>query len=139
MIFAMRMHKCIREPGQIEFGVIYGSIAALCVLAAKYLPVAHVAPSCVFRGISGIPCPTCGGTRALLSLAKGNFIDAVALNPLVALLVAAALASCLYSVVSLLFDMRRMTFSLSEREKDGMRVAAVMIVLMNWGYVLYTQ
>lgn len=135
----MRMHKCIREPGQIEFGVIYGSIAALCVLAAKYLPVAHVAPSCVFRGISGIPCPTCGGTRALLSLAKGNFIDAVALNPLVALLVAAALASCLYSVVSLLFDMRRMTFSLSEREKDGMRVAAVMIVLMNWGYVLYTQ
>ena len=135
----MRIQMNTREPGQIEFGIIYGSIAALCVLAVKYLPIAHIAPSCVFRGMSGLPCPTCGTTRALLSMAKGNFIDAMTMNPLVVVLLTAAIASCLYSFVSLLFGTRRMTFSLSEREKDVMRITAVMIVLLNWGYLLYAH
>lgn len=139
MISDMRIQMSKREPGQIEFGIIYGSIAALCVLAVKYLPIAHVAPSCVFKGISGIPCPTCGATRALMNMTEGNFMDAVTMNPLAAVLVAAALLSCLYSVVSLLFGLRRVAFSLSEREKDRMRIAAVMIVLANWGYVLYAH
>lgn len=135
----MRMQMEKREPGQIEFGIIYGGIAVLCVLAVKYLPIAHLAPSCVFRGLSDIPCPTCGATRALISLTKGNFVDAVTMNPLVAMLVLAAVVSCVYSIVSVLFGMRRMIFSLSEREKDGIRIAAVMIVLLNWGYLLYAH
>lgn len=135
----MRIQMNKREPGQIEFGIIYGSIAVLCALAVKYLPIAHIAPSCVFRGMSGIPCPTCGVTRTLFSLTKGNLLDAVAMNPLAAILMFAAIAYCLYSIVSFLFSMRRIMFSLSEPEKDGMRIAAAMIVLANWGYLLYTQ
>lgn len=135
----MRVQMDKREPGQIDFGIIYGSIAALCILAVKFLPIAHLAPSCVFRGMSGIPCPTCGATRAFLSMATGNFLDAVTMNPLVVILVSAAIVSCLYSVVSLFCSMRRITFFPSEREKDGMRITAVMIVLLNWGYVLYTH
>lgn len=137
--FDMRIQRNTREPGQIEFGIIYGSIALLCVLAVKYLPIAHLAPSCVFRGMSGFPCPTCGTTRALLSLAEGNFIDALTMNPLSVVVVSAAIASSLYGIVSLLFGIRRMTFSFSERESNGMRITAVMIMLLNWGYLLYAQ
>jgi hypothetical protein len=139
MISDMRIQMEKREPGRIEFGIIYGSIAILCVLAAKYLPIAHLAPSCVFRGISGIPCPTCGATRSLLSLTKGNFAGALTMNPLVAILVPPAVVLCAYSIITLLFGMRRMTFIFSEREKDGIRIAAVMIVLLNWGYLLYAH
>jgi hypothetical protein len=38
---------------------------------------------CPFRTLTGIPCPTCGGTRASLALLDGRLIDALRLNPLV--------------------------------------------------------
>lgn len=36
---------------------------------------------CVFRGLLGIPCPGCGGSRAILYLAKGNIQKCLELNP----------------------------------------------------------
>ncbi len=32
---------------------------------------------CLFRQATGIPCPSCGTTHAVLSIAKGNFRQAV--------------------------------------------------------------
>ena len=42
-------------------------------------------PACVFRGVTGLPCPTCGGTRAALALARLDPAGAFQANPLVAL------------------------------------------------------
>jgi hypothetical protein len=36
---------------------------------------------CPFKALTGIPCPGCGMTRALLSLAKGDFQGAFHFNP----------------------------------------------------------
>ncbi|HVN97643.1 MAG TPA: DUF2752 domain-containing protein [Syntrophorhabdaceae bacterium] len=44
--------------------------------------VQHVLPLfCPFKALTGIPCPGCGMTRALLCMAKGDFSGALALNP----------------------------------------------------------
>ena len=43
------------------------------------------APACAFRSLTGIPCPTCGGTRALLALGRLDVFAALAWNPLVTL------------------------------------------------------
>ncbi|WP_442945399.1 DUF2752 domain-containing protein [Oceanirhabdus sp. W0125-5] len=37
---------------------------------------------CFFRGFSGIPCPSCGITRAYKLLLKGDFIGAFYIHPL---------------------------------------------------------
>lgn len=37
---------------------------------------------CVFKNITGIACPSCGSTRAVVLLAKGNIIQAGLTNPL---------------------------------------------------------
>lgn len=37
---------------------------------------------CLIKRLSNIPCPSCGSTRSVISLAKGNFIDAFDFNPL---------------------------------------------------------
>ena len=36
---------------------------------------------CAFRGLLGIPCPGCGGSRAIVYLAKGNLQKCLELNP----------------------------------------------------------
>jgi hypothetical protein len=36
---------------------------------------------CPFKTLTGIPCPGCGMTRALLSMTKGDFLGATNFNP----------------------------------------------------------
>lgn len=38
-------------------------------------------PICAFRGVTGQPCPLCGGTHACAALVEGNFLAAWQLNP----------------------------------------------------------
>lgn len=40
-------------------------------------------PACNFRRLTGLPCPLCGGTRAMRSLADLDFGTALDFNPLV--------------------------------------------------------
>lgn len=37
---------------------------------------------CIFHNISGFPCPSCGVTRSIESIFKGNFLNAILINPL---------------------------------------------------------
>lgn len=37
---------------------------------------------CLFKNITGYPCPSCGSTRATVLLLNGNFMDSVFMNPL---------------------------------------------------------
>ncbi|WP_366523584.1 DUF2752 domain-containing protein [uncultured Kordia sp.] len=34
------------------------------------------------KNITSIPCPSCGTTRSVISLTKGDFFDAMTINPL---------------------------------------------------------
>lgn len=46
-------------------------------------------PTCIFRRVTGVPCATCGGTRVVYALSRGDVWTALELNPLVASLVIA--------------------------------------------------
>ena len=37
---------------------------------------------CLFKNITGIPCPGCGSTRAVLQLTQGHFSHAALINPI---------------------------------------------------------
>ena len=37
---------------------------------------------CLIRGLTGMPCPSCGITRAIIAVLNGNFIEAFKLHPL---------------------------------------------------------
>lgn len=40
-------------------------------------------PGCVFRSLTGLYCPGCGGTRAVLELMKGHIIKSLWYHPIV--------------------------------------------------------
>jgi hypothetical protein len=134
----MRVFLKKRSPGQIEFGIVYGSIVLLPLLAAWVIPSANmVLPSCVFQGLFGMPCPTCGATRSIMHLAHGGVAAALAMNPLVALSVIAAILYLLYSIVTMAAHARRIQVALTVTEKDVVRVGAVLILLINWAYLIF--
>jgi hypothetical protein len=66
---------------------------AAVALAPRFAPFV---PACPFHAWTGLPCPSCGATRAVLALAAGDPGVALALHPLVTVgLVALAVASVL--------------------------------------------
>lgn len=64
----------IVKPASVQRFKLYGTgalIAGLILLAGWHCP---------FRFITGLPCPGCGMTRALLALLKGHLAESIACN-----------------------------------------------------------
>jgi len=134
----MRIIRQQKKTGKIEFGIIYGGIAALVLCAARLLPLRSILPACAFRGITGIPCPTCGSTRAVVHLAQGDIGASLVMNPLVSVCFLGAVVYFLYSLITLRYGGSRIAISLSEQERTALHVALVAFVLGNWTYLIIT-
>lgn len=68
-----------------QLGLFWGAAALALLLLAPAAPVvAPGLPPCFFHQVTGLPCPTCGGTRAALALLSGDVPGAFHANPLVA-------------------------------------------------------
>ena len=52
-------------------------------------------PLCPFRGLTGVPCPGCGLTRAAGALLRGRFTDALHVHPLIPFVAAQVLVAWL--------------------------------------------
>lgn len=132
----MRLFLKKKSPDRIEFGIIYGGIALLILVAGRFLPVLSWAPDCVFRGLTGVPCPTCGATRSVVHLSHGNILPAFAINPLITLLLISASVYFIFSLVSVVFDLPRVNVFLSETEKQIVRAGVVILLLAQWAYLV---
>jgi hypothetical protein len=85
--------------------------------------------------LTGLPCPTCGSTRALGRLFALDMAGAFAMNPLTAL---AALTLGAWAVADLVLLPRRRALGLEVAPHTGslLRVAAVAAIALNWAYLL---
>lgn len=75
-----------RKTGRFGHAEVFAAIAVLSFAAAWLLPLLPVSYSCPLKGITGLPCATCGMTRAFVRLAHGEASAAIAASPLGALL-----------------------------------------------------
>jgi hypothetical protein len=125
-----------KAPDQIEFGIIFGGIA-LVILGAGWLPsLLSFTPDCVFKGLTGIPCLTCGSTRSVVHLSHGHVLSAFTLNPLTTLCLISAVLSFIYSIVSAAFDLPRISFLFTDKERNIMRAGVIMLLLVQWIYLI---
>ena len=125
-----------RTPDQIEFGIIYGGIALMILGAGWLRSVLSYAPDCVFKGLTGIPCPTCGSTRSVVHLSHGDILSAFTMNPLMTLCLMSAVLYFIYGLIGAAFHLPRIGFLFTDKEKTIMRAGAVMLLIVQWAYLI---
>lgn len=91
---------------------------------------------CPFRHLTGIPCFTCGGTRAVLALARGDVHAAFAWNPLVAASAIVASIWLFYAAVVTALRAPRVRVRLAERDRSVFRAAAWTAIAGNWVFLI---
>ena len=132
----MRLTVQQSTSGQIELGIIFGTIAIVALVLARVVPVQEILPPCVFLAVTGIPCPSCGTTRSLVQLAHGDIAGSLILNPLFSLMVMTSLFLFLARSACLPFSRSRITLTHTRREGTLLRASMVGIFLANWIYVI---
>ena len=104
------------------------------VLGLYYL---HIPWRCPFKMLTGLPCPGCGGTRALVELLHGRFTEALWLNPVSVLVIVFAVIAPVWLFV----DCCRGTHSLQRVMKGQWPIpvicVAVVITIANWIWNIY--
>jgi hypothetical protein len=109
------------------------------VIGALWLRMQLPVPLCPLRTLTGIPCITCGGTRATRHLLQGEFGAAFLQSPLVTVMILLAGLFILYAAGVLLFRMPRLRIvSVSNREAWVFRAAALSLLLASWLYLIVT-
>jgi Protein of unknown function (DUF2752) len=134
----MRIILRRRKPGEVEFGIIYGGIALFALVAAKCLPLLDLMPSCVFKAIFGVACPTCGATRSIVFLSQLDVVSSFFMNPLVCIAVVIAVLLLFHDFITLLFDMPRIGFAFTDKKEYRLRILIVLFVMVNWLYLIFT-
>lgn len=124
------------RTGGPPLGVVFGGIGlvaagAIALLRLDRLPLTL----CVFKGLTGLPCPTCGSTRALARLFGLDFAAALAMNPFTTLAAVVVAAWALADLV-LLPSRRSLDVSVSPRLAPVLRVGALVLFLANWVYLM---
>lgn len=88
------------RPDQRKFRAISASVLVALLIGVALLPLASPPgllslQTCAFKGVTGLPCPLCGGTRAAQAVLRGDLARAFYLNvaalPVVAALMAGAM------------------------------------------------
>jgi len=132
----MQVVRAKRKSGQIEYGIIYGGIALAVLGFAWLFPVLSFAPQCMFRKLTGLPCPTCGATRSVVHLVHGDISHAFIMNPLAAAGVLIAIFFFFYSIITLLFELPRFRVLLRESESKAIRWGSATLLLAQWIYLV---
>jgi hypothetical protein len=90
-------------PSKRRALTVLGVAGAVALLGSGFWVVHEKVPKCWLLTLSGIPCPTCGGTRAIRALLAGDLVACFLHNPFVAISLSGLLLSATYALGALLF------------------------------------
>ncbi len=113
------------------------AVLSALVLRPLWLMIAPLLPGCPFNAITGIPCPSCGTTRAALAMLQGRPLLALAFNPLAALAGAAFLCGGL--LAPLWVAGRGRIPDLPRPLPPWLRTTVLAALAANWAWVIWQR
>jgi hypothetical protein len=124
------------EPG-VDHELIWGAIGLLTLVAARLVPLALTDwYKCPFHTFTGIPCLTCGMTRAFRHVVHFRFAEAFSLNPLGSALCIFTALYVLYALALIVLRLPRPRVRLESRAaRWTLRLGLPLILLVNWVYL----
>lgn len=119
----MNRYKPLWQLLTIEF------LALTLVLSVYYfqLPI-----QCPFKWLTGIPCPGCGGTRALIAILHGHIIEAFLINPLSVLLIIFAIIAPVWLFIDCYRGVNSLQRVMKSKWNKTTICIVVIVVIANW-------
>jgi hypothetical protein len=125
-----------REDRQVA--LLWGVLAASSLLLRPFwLALAPLLPACPFRALTGVPCLSCGTTRAAMALLDGRVVDALLVNPLAALAGLGFIAGGIIAPVWALLGLK--VPSVPPVAPRALRIALALVLLAGWAWVILAQ
>lgn len=118
------------------YGLIYGVLGFLIIIFARFLPLSSIPLFCPFKKITGIPCPTCGTTRALIHFAHLNPAESLNMNPLIFISFILGSILFLYSISAFFLKPLRVSVKVGQKEKMVLRFGVIGVIALNWIYLM---
>ena len=132
----MKLEVQNRQPGHIPLGALL-MLPLFALPLGAWLVQQHYGDlgTCAMKLIVGIPCLTCGATRATVRLLHGDLAGALSFQPMILGVYAALL---IWGMISLLLFVRgkRARIRLGRRGDILFKTTLVVVPLANWIYLI---
>lgn len=91
---------------------------------------------CIIKHLTNIPCPSCGSTRSILSITKGNFMEALQINPM-GFIVTVIMFSVPFWIFIDIATRRQTLFEFYRKmetylKRPQLAIPLILLVVINW-------
>jgi hypothetical protein len=133
----VELRKIRRKKGELNLPLVYLPVVGTLVLLIGLLYLFKRLPNipCIFKTVTGYPCPTCGSTRMLLNLLHLDIAAAFHWNPLVFLCGLAFIAWVFYGFYMLISG-EKIQVILTGKESRVLVLILGVLFALNWFYLL---
>jgi hypothetical protein len=91
---------------------------------------------CLIKHATNIPCPSCGSTRSVISLTKGNFVEAFDSNPIGYIVALIMLIAPIWIIVDIILRSNTLFVCYqkieNELKKPKLAIPLILLVIINW-------
>ena len=91
---------------------------------------------CIFKHVTGIPCPSCGSTRSILSIINGDLYDGLLWNPIGFLLLLILTITPLWLLIDIIFKKESLYRSYLKAEQIFKRkyitIPSILFLMIIW-------
>lgn len=125
-------------PGELDHELLWSAVglAGAGLLAIVALTPLAALLVCPLSTLAGVPCPTCGSTRALFALGEGRWLAAFRFNPLTTVAVTLGLPWLAHGVVASLLRLPRLRLRPGAADRRRLRVLAWLAIAGAWAFLI---